>query len=443
MTKPLSRRAMLRGAGTAIGLPLLEAMTPLRGRAGEAAVPPRRMANIYAPNGKVMWYWTPEAVGKLPEQLPRILQPFADLRDDFSIVSGLANDPGRAGVGHLPSFAAYLTCARPLQTQKNFRLGVSLDQVAAHQLGDRTRLATLPIGNFGPTQGNGEGGYALAYTSSLSWSDATTPVPAMWSHRVIFDRLFSTDGGQASGQRAFERRSILDFVRDEAGSLRGRLGGHDRHKLDEYFTVLRDIEERIERSSRMPVPAVPAGFDPPDQAPGKMNWAEHVRLLCDLLVVAFQTDSTRIATFQFGGEGSPANYPYAGITESHHYVSHHSQRKDDPNCGKTEPCAKINVHMAEQAAYLLRRLKETREGEGSLLDNCMIVYGSNMSHGGLHSKSNLPVLLAGRCGGALHPGRHVRVPEETPLANLWLTMLDHFGAKVERFGDSTGRIADL
>jgi hypothetical protein len=275
--------------------------------------------------------------------------------------------------------------------------------------------------------------------TTLSWRDATTPLLQMTNPRQVFDRVFATDLGDQSRRRQQERRSILDFVLEEAHSLENKVGANDRRKLDEYFTAIRDIEQRIERAARMPAPQPPQDFAAPEPKL-ELNWSQHARLLGDLMALAFQTDATRICTFLFRREFSGSTYEYAGIPESHHYVSHHG---DDEK--KLVPCTAINKHMVEQLAYILGKLKETREGDGSLLDNCMIAYGSGMSDGLRHDKSNLPVLLAGRGGGTLTPGRHVRYPveKEVPLANLWLSMLDRMHTPVDRFGDSTGRLNDL
>jgi hypothetical protein len=463
MRKTLSRRTVLRGLGTTVALPWLEAMSPACAWAKPGTKPPIRMAFIHVPNGIVtrrlrdgevlnasstkegglLWEpgrgnvsshlpaWTPEEAGDLPRKLPPLLEPLADFRDDFSIITGLANAPGRAGVGHGPAQAAFLTCARPRPTTgSDHRAGISVDQVAANQLGDRTRLPSLQVGQ-------GDSGPIEDCMSSLSWRDATTPLPLIRNPRHVFDRLFATDSGRASAQREAERRSVLDFIREDAGSLQADLGSNDRRKIDEYFTALRDIEQRIERSAKMPVATAPKGVDKPDSKPPQ-NWADHVRLLGDLMALAFQTDSTRVCTFVFANEFSGASYPYAGINDSHHYVSHHADKADH-----VAACTRINLHMLEQFAYVLKKLKETKEGEGTLLESCMIAYGSGNSDGNQHSKSNLPILLAGKGGGALKPGRHLRYEKETPLANLWLTMLDVTGAKVERFGDSTGRLRGL
>ena len=438
MSEPLSRRTVLRGLGAAVSLPWLEAMSP-RARAAEKAKPPLRVAFIYVPNGIVMRNWTPMEAGKLPEKLPPVLEPLAKLRDDFSIISGLASDKGRAGVGHAPAQVAFITCARPRKTQgSDFRAGVSVDQVAAGRLRDQTRLPSLQIGCDGAMLTGGCDDYACPYMSTLSWRDATTPLPQITNPRHVFDRLFATDAGR-SAQREAERRSVLDFVREEARGLQTDLGTTDRRKLDEYFTAIRDIEQRVERAARIPASAPPKDFTAPEAKPRKeLTWAEHARLLGDLMVLAFQTDTTRVCSFVFRNEFSGSSYAYADIPDSHHHVSHHGN-----DAVKTAGCTAINKHMVEQLGYILGKLKAEKEGEGTLLDNCMLAYGSGISDGMTHSKSDLPILLAGRAGGALKQGRHLRYEKETPLANLWLSMLDVMGAKVERFGDSTGRLSGL
>ena len=461
--RDLSRRTVLKGFGTAVALPWLEAMSPVSARANSSVKPPVRMAFIHVPNGivtrrlqdgnvlnassspggRLLWQpgdgnlrpylpaWTPDEVGNLPRQLPPLLEPLADFRDDFSVITGLANAPGRAGVGHGPAQPAYTTCARPRQTTgSDHRAGTSVDQVAANHLGDRTRLPSLQLGC-------GDNGVIEGCMSALSWRNATTPLPLIRNPRHVFDRLFAADSGRASAQREIGRRSVLDFIREEAGSLQRDLGVNDRHKLDEYFTAIRDIELRIERSVHMPAATPPRGFAAPD-ARAEFNWADHARLLGDLMTLAFETDTTRVCTFVFANEFSGASYPYAGINDSHHHVSHHGD-----NAERIAATTRINLHMLDQFAHIVHKLKETKEAGGTLLDNCMITYGSGNSDGNQHSKSNLPILLAGRGGGSLQPGRHIRFSEETPLANLWLSLLDRFGANADRFGDSTGRLSDL
>jgi hypothetical protein len=439
MSQILSRRMVLKGLGTAVALPWLEAMAPIYSWASADRKQPVRMAFIYVPNGICMRDWTPAELGKLPDKLPPILEPLSKLRDDFSIISGLASDKGRAPVGHAPAQGAYLTAVRPRKTDgSDYRAGISVDQVAASRLDGQTRLPSLQIGCDG-SQTHGEcDGYSCAYMTTLSWRDATTPLPQITNPRHVFDRLFGEHSGGNNARRQAERRSVLDFVREEAASLQTNLSANDRRKLDEYFTAIRDIEKRIEQAVRMPAPKAPSDFPIPDAKKSPPTWAEHARLLGDLITLAFQTDSTRVCTFVFRNEFSGASYPDAGITASHHNVSHHG---DDPE--KSAQCVAINKHHLTQFAYILNKLKETREGDGSLLDHCMIAYGSGMSDGLRHDKSNLPVLLAGHGGGTLRPGRHLRFAAETPLANLWVSMLDRMDTTVERLGDSTGRLSGL
>jgi hypothetical protein len=447
-----------------VSLPWLEAMMPRTARAAGAAKPPLRMAFLYVPNGiatvrlrdgavlKSAWAadgtlawdaafrrvlpcmpaWTPEKAGPLPEKLPEMLAPLAEFRDDFSIITGLANSPGNTDAGHGPALTSYLTCVTPAAIGTSSQsAGVSVDQVAAGRFGDRTRIPSLQMGEAAGSIGV-DGVYM-----ALSWRDAFTPIRDAGGPRIIFERLFAMDASRSGMRRAAERRSILDFIREDAGSLHGRLGADDRRKLDEYLGSIREIELRIERNAAMTVPSPPADLSiPPAHEPP--TWAERIRLLGDLMVLAFQTDSTRLSTVCFSTEFSQMSFPYAGINDAHHDASHHAE---DPV--KSEACTRINIHMLEQFAHVLRRLKEVKEGEGSLLDNCIVTYGSGNSDGSKHSKSNLPLLLAGGGAGTLKPGRHVRFAAETPLANLWLSLLERYGANPGRFGNSTGLLEGL
>ncbi|MEI7686203.1 MAG: DUF1552 domain-containing protein [Planctomycetota bacterium] len=440
MSKILSRRTALKGLGAAVALPWLEAMAPIYSWANPGRRPPVRMAFIYMPHGAVMRDWTPGEAGALPEQLPAILQPLSGLKNDFSVLTGLSADKARGGSGaHARSMGAFLTATRPRRTEgSDFRAGVSVDQVAAVSIGDQTRLPSLQLATAqAGTTGNCDLGYACAYMR-LSWRDAVTPLPAMSNPRHLFERLFTNNTGGNSVRREMERRSLLDFVRDEAVGLQSTLGANDRRKLDEYFSAIREIEQRIERAARMPAPARPNITVPDLRNNDNEHWEEQVRLLGDLLVLAFQTDSTRICTFALNNEFNDRSYPALGFREGHHHVSHHS--------GNPEMLRKyslISAHHVTQFAYVLNKLKEAREGDGSLLDNCIITYGSAIRDGQAHDNGDLPILLAGRAGGVLRPGRHIRFPAETPIANLWLSMLDHVNAGADRFGDSTGRLAGL
>ena len=451
MTRPwtLPRRHFLKGLGTALALPMLEAMAPPVKVLAEVAAAgtgsaPKRMAFIYVPNGANMADWTPKAVG--PDyELPLILEPLREHQKDFSVISGLALDGARAhgdGAGdHARANAAFLTGTHPRKTPgADIKAGVSVDQIAAEQIGRHTRLPSLELGCEGNRQaGNCDSGYSCAYQANLSWKTPTTPMPPEINPRSAFDRLF-TNGmlGESEENRAMRKRyqkSILDFVLDDAKRLQKKLGATDRRKIDEYLTSVRELERRIEQAEN--VTAAFPGYTPPEGVPGGPDgFEQHIRLMYDLLVLAFQTDSTRVATFLVAFDGSNRPYRNLGISEGHHELSHHGNDE-----AKMKQIAQINRFHMEQFAYFLNKLKSVKEGEGNLLDNCMLVYGSGIGDGNAHNHDNLPVLFAGRGGGAFKQGRHVRLNGETPLTNLYLSMLDAANVSAERIGDSTGRLA--
>jgi hypothetical protein len=437
----ISRRTVLRGLGAAVALPWLEAMGPLLARAGEPPVRPypNRMAFLYVPNGVNMAEWTPKAEGANFE-LPAVLEPLAGLKQHLLVLTGLAADKARPngdGPGdHARALAAFLTGCQPRKTDgTDIKAGVSVDQVAAARIGDNTRLPSLEIGcDRGAMAGNCDSGYSCVYSSTISWRSATTPVPKEVNPKLVFERLFGGGRDADRDRRDRDRKSILDFVKEDAGSLRTRLGVNDQRKLDEYFSALRDVEQRIERVEKMP--EVKPNYAKPDGIPAK--YEEHIRLLCDLLVLAFQTDTTRVCTFVLANEGSNRPYPFIGVPEGHHDLSHHGN-----DAKKLAKIRDINRFHTSQLAYLLGKLQSIKEGDGALLDHCMIAYGSGNSDGNAHNHDNLPVLLAGGGGGTLKTGRHVRCSKETPLNNLWLAMLDRMNARVDALGDSTGRLQGL
>lgn len=446
MSKLLSRRRVLKGLGVSLALPWLEAMTPALSLAAAAnqTTPPRRLAFVYVPNGVNMADWTPPNLG--PNfALPRILRPLQMFRDDILVLSGLTCDKARAhgdgGGDHARAMSAFLTGCQPRKTHgTDLRAGISADQVAAQRIGRNTRFPSLEIGCEGGGQaGNCDSGYSCAYSSNLSWRGPSTPNPKEVNPRAVFDRLFGSDNRTEAAQgRARRERynlSILDFVAEDANRLQNRLGRNDQQRLDEYLTGVRELEQRLARAAgeQAPVP----GASRPTGIPA--SYTEHIRLMSDLLVLAFQTDSTRIATFVYAIEGSNRNYRHIGISEGHHDLSHHENRRE-----KLEKITQINVFHMTQFAYLLNRLKEIREGDATLLDNCMIVYGSGNSDGNRHNHDELPILIAGKGGGSLPTGRHLRFPRETPITNLWLSLLDRVGVTgVDSLGDSTGRLWGL
>jgi hypothetical protein len=437
MMQPISRRTLLRGIGAAVALPWLESMTPAFARSTEAI--PVRMGFIYTPNGKNMEDWTPKAEGA-DFELPAILQPLKDLKDDFSILTGLTADKARAhgdgGGDHARALSAWLTGAQPRKTDgSDIRAGVSVDQAAAATIGDQTRLSSLEIGcEAGAMAGNCDSGYSCVYSSTMSWKAATQPLPKEVNPKSVFDRLF---GGGSAAERAkvkARRQSVIDCVREDYKDLNTKVSKQDQRKLDEYMTSIHDIEQRLERAMHMPEVKVPEGVAKPTGIPA--SYEEHIKLMGDLMVLAFQTDVTRIATFVIANEGSNKPYAFVGVPEGHHDLSHHGNDKV-----KKEKIAKINTFHVTQLAYVLGRLKAVKEGDGTLLDHCMIAYGSANSDGNAHNHDNLPLLLAGKAGGSIKQGRHVRFPKETPINNLWVAMLQRMGVKVSSLGDSTGVLA--
>jgi hypothetical protein len=402
--------------------------------AGTTAQHPVRMAMLYVGNGVRVEDWNLPETGPLPEKLSPILEPLAGLRGDVSVIGGLSNRASTAKdlAAHIRPQASFLTGVCPATgLRAEARLGVSADQIAASRIGERTRLPAL---SMAPHGGHNEYGYGAWY-ANLSWRNAVTPVQPLTQPRGVFQRLFTPSGG--SRDAADGRRSILDFVKEEAKTLRPLVSSDDRRKLDEYFTSIRDVEERIDRSGRWAVPEKPAATAVPEPMDSRRNWTAFIQLLSDLLVLAFQTDSTRICTFLFMHEfDHVTNFPEVGVAD-HHGISHTGKPKEGE-----DGYSKVNRHHVAQFAALLEKLKAVKEGEGNLLDNCMIAYGGGLKNGQTHSVDDLPIVLAGR-GGGLNPGRHIRFGGDPPLCNLWLSMLDRMGAPVERLGDSTGRLEGL
>lgn len=435
----LSRRTLLRGAGASLALPWLEAMTPSLARA--AATPaPLRLAVLYVPNGVNMVDWTPAAEGAGYE-LPAALQPLAARREQLLVLTGLTHDKARAngdGPGdHARSAACFLTGCQPFKTDgAKLRAGVSFDQIAAQHVGSQTRLPSLEVGiEPGANAGNCDSGYSCAYSANISWSSASRPMSKTVAPRLVFERLFG-DGQGAPAERAKRlaaRQSVLDHVLDDARRLEADLGAGDRRKLDDYLTSVRDVERRLASSEAEP-PAdavkVPRGV------PG--DYQEHMRLMCDLMALAFRTDATRVCTFMLANEGSNRSYQTIGVPEGHHDLSHHGNDE-----AKKQKLLEINRFHTSQLAYLLDRLAEQREGDGSLLDHSLVLYGSGISDGNRHNHDDLPVLLAGGGCGTIKSGRHLRYPQDTPMSNLFLSVLDRFDARIERLGDSTARLNSL
>jgi hypothetical protein len=430
-----------------MALPMLDAMTPVRALASAAGKDPVRMAFMFVPNGIHMPDWTPTQEGSHFE-LPKILKTMEPVKRDITVLSGLTNDKGRAngdGPGdHARSAGVFLTGVQPLKSEgAEIRAGISADQVAAQAVGDQTRFASLELGTEkGRQSGKCDSGYACSYSNNISWRDSTTPMTKETNPRLVFERLFGNNNADEQTESALRRKrfqsSILDFVLEDAKRLSGKVGSKDRGKLDEYLTAVREIEMRLERAEKdsKQRPDYLADYDKPEGIPS--SYEEHIRLMGDMMVLAFQTDATRIATFMLANEGSNKSYRFIGVNEGHHSLSHH---QSDPV--KLKKISNINEFHARQVSYILQRLKSIPEGNGSLLDNCMIVYGAGISDGNRHNNENLPIIVAGKAGGAIKPGRHIRHHFETPMSNLYLSMLDQMGVSQERFGDSTGRLSGL
>jgi hypothetical protein len=442
----ISRRAVLRGLGASVALPLLEAMQggPLRGGPADRPGVPLRMAFFYVPNGVHMPDWSPRSEGAGFE-LPAILEPLHPVKDDLLVLSGLTLNPARAlgdgGGDHARAMASFLTGCHPRKTDgADLRAGISVDQVAARAIGRSTRFPSLELGcEGGKDAGDCDHGYSCAYQSNLSWRSESTPVAKQINPRLVFDRLFGRpaggEGGMDPAQADRRRKSILDLVAEDAGRLKAVLGVSDRRKLDEYLTGVREIEQRIS-GARPAVDVGHAKYPRPLGIPA--DFQEHARLMADLLALAFRCDLTRVATFVLANDGSNRSYPAVGVPDGHHDLSHHGGDE-----AKQVRIRRINRFHVGQFAYLLQRCRSIAEGPGNLLDHCMIVYGSGISDGNSHSHDDLPILLAGKGKGTIKTGRHLRYPEETPLTNLFVSMLDRMGISIRGFGDNTGRLTGL
>jgi len=397
---------------------------------------PVRLAWVFFPNGTHPESWQPKTLGREWEITPS-LESLTELKQDITVLSGLAQVNARSlgdGPGdHARSAAAFLTGAHPVKTSgSGIRVGISADQLAAEKIGQATRLPSIELGiEAGKAAGACDSGYACAYSNNISWKTPSQPMPKEINPRLAFDRLFGTGGSPSTAKELVLQRSILDLVAADARQLRERLGKSDQQKLDEYFHSVRDVEQRIKRLSE-PVDAVSAN-QRPDDKPNDVS--QHIRVMFDLLVLAFKTDTTRIATFMLGNEGSNGTYPMIGVNEGHHHLSHHQNDGD-----KVTKIAAIDRFFAEQYAYFLKQLKHTPDGTGNLLDNCLIVYGGAIRDGNRHDHHDLPILLAGSGGGRLTPGDHLQFAKETPLNNLFLTMLEGVGVHIDQLGDSTGRL---
>ncbi|MEE8130309.1 MAG: DUF1552 domain-containing protein [Vicinamibacterales bacterium] len=444
--KALPRRTVLRGLGTAVALPLLDGMVPaLTALAQTVARPKPRLGVVYVPHGAVMNRWTPAQEGVGFEFTP-ILQPLAGFRDHITVLSGLdhapaAQLPGDPAGGHGRITGAFLTGVHAKPTEgADFEAGRSVDQIAAEQLGQQTQLASLEVGIGLPEFGGAcDAGFSCAYISTLCWSTPTTPLPMESNPRAVFERLFgdgtSTDPA-ARRERRQQDRSLLDAVTEKVARLQDGLGTADRAKLTDYLSAVRDVERRIQRAEaegdrELPLVERPSGGVPD-------SFEEYVKVMFDLQVLAYQADLTRVITFLMTPELTAQTYPQIGVPDPHHALSHHENRPE--SLAKLE---KVQVYHTTLLSYYLEKLRATPDGDGSLLDQVMILYGSGMSNSNLHNIQSLPLLLAGGGAGQLRGNRHIRYAAETPLTNLYLTLLGKLEVPVEQFGDSTGRLPHL
>ena len=437
--KCIPRRTFLRGAGTALALPVLDAMFPAFASAAQTGSGrATRLSFFTVPNGIIMEKWTPAASGSGFELSP-ILEPLAAFKDRLLVISGLANNEAHklefeiAG-DHPRACSAYLTGTHPKMTSgADIRCGVSVDQVAAKEFGKYTQLSSLEIGLESSLLGACESAYSCVYYNTISWATPTTPLPMENRPRAIFERLIgdSTDPGERAA-RLEEHHSILDLVSDDLKRLMRSVGETDRAKLDQYADAVRSVERRIQVAEQQSSKELPA-MEKPIGIPEKFS--DYAKLMMDLQVLAFQADVTRVGTFMIGHEMSGRAYPELGFGDPHHSLTHHQG-----DTSKIEKVVKVNVFHTTLFNYLLERMKSVADGDGTLLDHTLIIYGSPLSDGNMHTYKDLPVLLITTGVAGMRGGRHVRYSKDTPVANLYLALLEKLGIQAETFGDSTGRL---
>jgi hypothetical protein len=435
----LPRRTFLRGMGATLALPLLDAMVPaLTATARTAANPVRRLGFVYLPMGAAPGQWAPSGEGSITELSP-ILSPLAPFLDQLSVISNLEHKNAYAAGNHATANCTFLSGVRAKFTDgSDYEMGTTADQIAARQLGRDTQLPSLELAtDFNYIVGNCDNGYACVYMNTLSWSSPTTPLPTEADPRVVFERMFGDDGTVAERKAELRKSgSILDWVLGDMARLQQKLAPGDRARVDQYLDSVREIERRIQRAESDASLAVATSLDRPLGAP--QAWEDHVKLMFDLQVLALQADITRVISFQLAREVSTRTYPQIGVPEAHHPTSHH---QNDPE--KLAKLTKINTYHVSLFAYLLEKLKATKDGDGSLLDNSMYLFGSGMGNPDVHDHSKLPIVVAGGAAGRMTGGRHINYAQPTPLSNLLLTMLNKAGIESESFADSTGRVDEL
>jgi len=429
-----SRRTFLKGIAGTLALPSLQSMVSAAAPAAAkaAAVVPNRLAFIYLPNGVNLDLWQPKG----NENTSESLAPLSGLREHYSVMRGFDHEKAQAngdGAGdHARANATFLTGCQARKTAgADIKLGISVDQIAAQQLSHLTKLSSLELSTDPPRRsGNCDSGYSCAYQFNLAWRSEKTPAPAERDPRVVFEKLFGSGDEKADKRRRHHQQSILDFVLEDANRLNKRLDGNDKGKMDEYLTAVRDVERRIEQAEKFRVEA------PEELRPNGVpeTYREHIRMMYDMMALAFQTDSTRVASYLLAHDGSNRTFPEIGIAAAHHQLSHH---RSDPDT--LQKIAQIDKFYIEQFAYFLEKLRNLKEGEGSVLDHSMIVYGGGIADGNRHNHDDLPLILAGGGNGTLKQGRVITAEKGTPMTNLYLSLLDRMNVKAERIGDSNGK----
>jgi hypothetical protein len=437
--KALARRTFLRGFGTTLALPLLDAMVPaMTATAATPANPVRRLGFVYMPMGATISKWKPQGEGRITKLSPTLasLEPF---RDDLTVIGNLELKNAYSPGNHATANSAFLSAARAKMTEgADYELATTVDQIAAKQIGGDTPLPSLEVAmDLLTVVGACDNGFACAYQNNLSWSSATTPIPAEAHPRVVFERLFG-DGGSAADRIAELKlnASILDWVNDDLARLNKELGVSDRTKVEQYLDSVREVERRIQMAEQRTADSELPDLDRPVGVPA--SYEDHAKLMFDLQVLALQGDITRITTFQLAREASTRTYPEVGVADPHHPLSHHG---NDPE--KLEKLAMINAYHISLFAYFLEKLKATPDGDGSLLDHSLYLYGSGMSNSDVHDHTDLPIVLAGGGAGHLKGGRHLRYDKPTPLANLHLSLLDKVGVHLDSFADSNGKVGEI
>lgn len=435
---PIDRRTLLRGLGVSMSLPLLEAMIPAHADAKTAQ--PKRLSVFYSPNGMIMPDFMPTTEGK-DYKMPRSLASLEPFREDMNIITGLAHyqasPMGDRPAGHGLTCPCFLTATHVKQTEGfDIRAGVSADQIIANAIGQDTAFSSLELGiEPASLAGSCDINYSCAYTNGISWRTPTTPLPVTANPRIVFERLFGNGGLSPEARLTKLRRqtSVLDFIMEDAARLSTSLGAHDKMKMEEYLESTRDVERRIQRTASIGNSIDLNGFTPPPGIPD--NFQEHVKIMIDLQILALQSDLTRVVTFMVGRELSNRTYPEIGVSDAHHMLSHHAGNKE-----KIAKIAKINAFHLEQYALLLKRLKETPDGDGVLLDRTLVMSGAAFGDSNAHDYMDLPITVA---GGLIKGGHHIKAPKDTPMANLLVSMMQLMDVPQETFGDSTAPFSQL